>query len=291
MNKEKTNNNNKAKDTLNKEGKKLPLSSDIVFKRVFSKEENRGLLKSILEAILKIEINKIEIKNPEIPRELKDSKAGVLDIKAEINENTIIDVEMQVSNMNTFIDRNEFYLVTTAANEAKKGEDYYKLKKTITIALLCENIIERNSYFHTAHMKFEPYEKETYINMGYEKEQEKVTDKLEMIFVEIPKFIARNPRSESLLNQWLWLIAGREEKIKMAKEKHEEIEKAMEVIDEMSMDPKEWELYESRRRAQILYNWDMSAAREEGKEERRKEKTNRNSQKIINFGCRNRKNC
>ncbi len=218
MNKEKTNNSNKAKDTLNKEVKKLPLSSDIVFKRVFSKEENRGLLKSILEAI----------------------------------------------------DRNEFYLVTTAANEAKKGEDYYKLKKTITIALLCENIIERNSYFHTAHMKFEPYEKETYINMGYEKEQEKVTDKLEMIFVEIPKFIARNPRSESLLNQWLWLIAGREEKIKMAKEKHEEIEKAIEVIDEMSMDPKEWELYESRRRAQILYNWDMSAAKEEGIKERRK---------------------
>ena len=87
---------------------------------------------------------------------------------------------------------------------------------------------------------------------------------------QIPKFIAKNPRSESLLNQWLWLIAGREEKIKMAKEKHEEIEKAMEVIDEMSMDPKEWELYESRRRAQILYNWDMSAAREEGKEERNK---------------------
>ncbi len=254
----------------NGERRKLPLSSDIVFKRVFSKEENKGLLKSILEAILKIEIKQIEIKNPEIPRELKDSKAGVLDIKAEINENTIIDIEMQVANMRTFMNRNEFYLVTTAANEAKKGEDYFKLKKTITIALLCENIIERNSYFHTAHMKFEPYDEETYINMGYEKEQDIVTNKLEMIFIEIPKFIAKKPDSESLLNQWLWLIAGREEKIKMAKEKHKEIEKAMEVIDEMSMDPKEWELYESRRRAEILYNWEISAAREEGKEERKR---------------------
>ena len=56
----------------------------------------------------------------------------------------------------------------------------------------------------------------------------------------------------------------------MAKEKHKEIEKAIEVIDEMSMDPKEWELYESRRRAEILYNWEMSAAREEGKEERKR---------------------
>ncbi len=261
---------NKTKGAQNGERRKLPLSSDIVFKRVFSKEENKGLLKSILEAILKIEIKQIEIKNPEIPRELKDSKAGVLDIKAEINENTIIDIEMQVANMRTFMNRNEFYLVTTAANEVKKGEDYFKLKKTITIALLCENIIERNSYFHTAHMKFEPYDEETYINMGYEKEQDIVTNKLEMIFIEIPKFIAKKPNSESLLNQWLWLIAGEEEKIKMAKEKHKEIEKAMEVIDEMSMDPKEWELYESRRRAEIFYNWDMSAAKEEGKEERNK---------------------
>ena len=265
----KLNKNEKIKEEEKQgtEKRKLPLSSDIVFKRVFSKEENKDLLKSILEAILKIKINKIEIKNPEIPREMKDSKAGVLDIKAEINENTVIEVEMQVSNMNTFMNRNEFYLVSTAANEMKIGNKYINVKKTITIALLCKNIIKRNSYFHTAHMKFEPYKKDTYINMGYKKEQDIATDKLEMIFIEIPKFIAKNPQEESLLNQWLWLIAGEEEKIKMAKEKHQEIEKAMEVIDEMSMDPKEWEIYESRRRAEIFYNWDMTAARQEGRKE------------------------
>ena len=269
MNKnEKETKQNQKQVKLQEERKKLPLSSDIVFKRVFSKEENKDLLKSILEAILKIKINKIEIKNPEIPREIKDSKAGVLDIKAEINENAVIDIEIQVSNMSTFMNRNEFYLVSTAANEIKSGNKYVNVKKTITIALLCENVIERNSFFHTAHMKFEPYEKENYIDMGYKKEQEIATDKLEMVFLEIPKFKAMNPECESLLNQWLWLIAGEEEKIKMAKDKHKEIEKAMEIIDEMSMDPKEWEIYESRRRAEILYDWDMAAARQEGVEER-----------------------
>ena len=36
--------------------KKLPLTSDIVFKRVFSKEGNEDILKALLEAILEISI-------------------------------------------------------------------------------------------------------------------------------------------------------------------------------------------------------------------------------------------
>ena len=39
--------------------KRLPLTSDIVFKRVFSKEGNEDILKSLLEAILEIPIQKI----------------------------------------------------------------------------------------------------------------------------------------------------------------------------------------------------------------------------------------
>ena len=48
----------------------LPLSNDYVFKRVFGKDGNENILKSLLEAILKIKIKSIEIKNPEIPKEI-----------------------------------------------------------------------------------------------------------------------------------------------------------------------------------------------------------------------------
>ena len=44
--------------------KKLPLTSDIVFKRVFSREGNEEILKALLEAILNIKIAKVEVKNP-----------------------------------------------------------------------------------------------------------------------------------------------------------------------------------------------------------------------------------
>ena len=38
----------------------------------------------------------------------------------------------------------------------------------------------------------------------------------------------------------------------------------MDIIDEMSMDPKEWELYESRRRAIMDYNTGIAEAKAEG---------------------------
>ena len=63
----------------------LPLSSDYVFKRIFGKGGNERILKSLLEAILKINIQQIEVKNPEIPNETISEKLSVLDIKAEIN--------------------------------------------------------------------------------------------------------------------------------------------------------------------------------------------------------------
>ena len=51
----------------------------------------------------------------------------------------------------------------------------------------------------------------------------------------------------------------------MAKKENKEIKKAIDIIDEMSMDEKEWELYMSRKFAIMDYNTGMRNAREEGK--------------------------
>ena len=78
----------------------------------------------------------------------------------------------------------------------------------------------------------------------------------------------------------MWLLAGREEKLAMAKKENKELEKAMDIIDEMSMDEKEWELYESRRLAIMDYNTGMIKAREEG-EEKGREKGEKKSKSEI----------
>ena len=80
---------NKKQWAQNEQRKKLPLSSDIVFKKVFAKEENKDLLKSLLEAILDVKIENLEVQNPEIPKDVAYNKSIVLDIKAKINDDII----------------------------------------------------------------------------------------------------------------------------------------------------------------------------------------------------------
>ena len=106
--------------------------------------------------------------------------------------------------------------------------------------------------------------KESYVDMGYSKEEELATDRLEMITIELKKFKKKNPDANNVLNQWLWLILGEEGKIEMASKNNKELKKAVEIIDEMSMDPKEWELYRSRQMAIMNYNIGMENAKKEG---------------------------
>ena len=252
-------------------GKKLPLTSDIVFKRVFSREGNEEILKALLEAILNIKIEKVEVKNPELPRNLYDSKAGVLDIKVEIDKNTICDVELQIQNENNIDKRSAFYMAKLLSDEIRKGEDYIQVKKTIVISILNFDFYKRNSYHHIAHMRFDETKPEDYVDLGYLEEDEIATKEFEMHFIELPKFIKKNPKIKTKIEMWLWFIIGGEEKVKMAKEENEEIKKAIDIIDEMSMDPAEWEMYESRRLAIMDYNTGIHQAKLDGIEEGKKE--------------------
>ena len=58
----------------------------------------------------------------------------------------------------------------------------------------------------------------------------------------------------------------------------------MDIIDEMSMEPKEWELYESRRLAIMDYNTGMHQSREDGKEEGKKESKIEIAKNMLNEG-------
>ncbi len=50
----------------------------------------------------------------------------------------------------------------------------------------------------------------------------------------------------------------------MASKENKEIKKALEILDEMSMDEKEWEEYQSRFMAELDYNSGIATARADG---------------------------
>lgn len=256
----------------NKPIKKLPLTSDIVFKRVFSKEGNEDILKSLLEAIIEKKINKVIVKNPELPRNLYDSKSCILDVKAELDDNILCNIEMQMTKQHFSGRRTMFYTARITAEDAlKKGEDYRQVKNIIVINLLNFEYYLRNCYHNIAHMKFEEPKENKKVDMGYKTQEDIAIHNLEMHFIEIPKFIKKNSKANTDLEKWLWLLAGKEEKIEMEKEENESIKKAIEIIEQMSLDNEEWRLYRSREMAIMDYNVGMSVSKEEGLKEGIKE--------------------
>ena len=224
---------------------RLPLTNDYIFKRIFAHEGNEDILKDLLEAILNIQIQSINVQNPELLKNNKEEKRGILDIKVELNNNTIIDVEMQVKNQNNIDSRSTTYLSKLVANQLHIADQYERLKKSIVICILNFNYYKRNSYHNIARMKFEETTKKAQVDMGYIEEDKIASEYLEMHFIELPKFIKKNPEASTKLEQWLWLLSGKEEKIKMAEKENKEIKKAVKILDEISMDPKERERYES----------------------------------------------
>ena len=253
----------------------LPLSNDYVFKRIFGKGGNEKILKSLLEAILKINIQKIELKNPEIPKETINEKLSILDIKAEINDNTMIDIELQVGNTVAIERRLVVYNAKMIAGEIKVSEKYQKAKDTIVICIINDNVVKRNAYLSLAMLKYEKTEEIRYVNIGYEKEEEYLTDMVKYYIIELPKFKKKKPKVADLLEKWLYVIGGDQKMMEEYKKENEEIKEAIEQLKEMSADEYERELYEIRERSRLTYNTEMNEARRkglaEGKVEEKKE--------------------
>ena len=135
---------------------KLKLTNDFIFKKVFGKKGNESILKDLLEAILKIKIKKIELQaEVELERELIDDKTGVLDIEATIDDNTIIDIEMQMRNQYNMKERSLFYWAGLYYTGLKKKEEYKENKRAITINIVNFDMFKEGPYHEKIELRRE----------------------------------------------------------------------------------------------------------------------------------------
>ena len=149
---------------------------DFVFKNIFGSPKHPRILISFLNAILK-PINKItsvEIKGTDLEKQFIDDKYSRLDIKAETNNNEIINIEIQLKNEYNMIKRSLYYLSKMYEEQLGEGEDYSKLNRTVCINILNFKYLKTEK-FHTGYRL-----KELETN-------EELTDVIEMHFIEIPK--------------------------------------------------------------------------------------------------------
>lgn len=90
----------------------LPLTSDIVFKQVFGQEESKPILRVFLNDVLGLDIQSAEqitLLNPIIDPKYIDDKMCILDIRVQLANRSLIDIEIQVLNRHNMEQRALYY--------------------------------------------------------------------------------------------------------------------------------------------------------------------------------------
>ena len=224
---------------------RLPLTDDYIFKRVFAFEGNESVLKDLLEAILRKDIKTVTIKNPEIIPYEREDKRGLLDIKAETDDGTILDIEMQMEDKKNAEERGTLYAGNMITGQLQVGDDYKKLKKSIVIFITNYNFLKRNSYHSVGRMKFEDTLEEEYVDMGYSEEEQIASKYIEFHYIELPKYKKKNSSKFTKLDQWMCVLTDRKGEMMLAEKENKEIKKAMNTLDYISADPRERERHNS----------------------------------------------
>lgn len=244
---------------MNKEVQ-LKVTNDYIFKKIFAKKGNESLLKDLLNSILQIKINSIEVlADTNLERQLESNKMGILDIKAKVDEDTIIDIEIQIINRYNMIERTLFYWSGLYYNVLQKGEDYKEIKKVIAINILDYNEFEEGPYHEIAKLRREYLYKI-------------LTDKIEIHFIQIPKFKKQRKDMKTKLDMWMDFISQIDEKeVKNAMSKNKEIKKAQEEYEYLTGDEEERRIAFLREKAirdeNSIFDAGKDIGRKEGKEE------------------------
>ncbi|ONI45999.1 hypothetical protein AN641_02645 [Candidatus Epulonipiscioides gigas] len=248
--------------------RKLNPRNDFIFKKIFGEPGRERELMAFLNAILHNTLSApitsiLIIEHKELSQQLFDDKLGIIDIRATLEDATIINIEVQLINQYNMEKRTLFYWSKLYSSSIKKGENYKLLPRVITINILDFNFLGTKSYHSTFHL-WEDTEKDY-----------KLTDILELHFIEYPKFKNQVGENYKQLSKTRWL-KGLEQNIDQTTlEELINLEPAMEYVqktlDYIGSDPEMISLYEAREKARLDNINMIDSAIEEGKIEGIKE--------------------
>ncbi|MDE7267074.1 MAG: Rpn family recombination-promoting nuclease/putative transposase [Lachnospiraceae bacterium] len=126
--------------------KVISLKYDFCIKEIMENEIVRKHFIGDVLGIPLVDIKSVRMMNPFLWKRYKKQKQGILDIQLELNDDTKINIEIQLKQMLNWKKRTVFYLAKMLTADLRRGEDYEKAKKCVAISILDYNIDERKAY-------------------------------------------------------------------------------------------------------------------------------------------------
>ncbi|WP_445246555.1 Rpn family recombination-promoting nuclease/putative transposase [Microcoleus sp. OTE_8_concoct_300] len=241
--------------------------TDYAFKKIFGSSESKDILISFLNAMIydgNPTIADLEIINPNLPPRVEGLKDTYLDVKAKLVDGTLVIIEMQVLNVESFGKRVLYNAAKTYAFQLQKGEGYRMLKPVIALTLTdfemfpnSERLISRFVY------------KEASTNLIY------TDNNIELVFVELPKFTKEVDQLETLADKWIYFMkyARTITDVPPVMDSVPEIHQAFDIANQVNLSPEELEDIE--RREMFIYDQQgaiLQAVQEARQEARQAEK-------------------
>ena len=194
---------------------------EFAFREVFGVVAVRKQFISDVTGIPLETIHSVRIVSPILRKRTRKQKLGILDLALTLNDDTRIDIEVQMRRQQFWIKRNLFYLSHLYVDELWAGEDYDKLKKSITISILDFKLLSGQKYHSVYTLR--------------DRDGKELTDLLEVHIIELGKELTE----ESPVDGWIRLFnAETKEELAMVKKlnRNAGIAKAVEVLEKLGIE-------------------------------------------------------
>ena len=241
----------------------LDVKTDFAFKKVFGSEDSKDILINFLNSVIIFEnnskIQSLTIVDPYNIPMLKGMKDTYVDVKAELENNSHVIIEMQVLNHEGFEKRILYNAAKKYSAQLKKGENYHLLNPVIALTITDFDLFPEQKDL-ISHYKL--LEKKHLIEYS---------DDIELIFIELPKFTKTEEELSSIQDKWLYFIKNAGSLNYVPKHLSKEIEKAYQIANEANFSEEELDLQHRKKDWIYIQKSSIELASKTGREEGRVE--------------------
>ena len=247
--------------------------NDYLFKFVFGREERKRITLSFLNAVLGREgvdeLQDITFIDRDIEPQFAEDKLSRLDLYGVASDGSRINIEVQLVNLQ-HMEKRTLYYWARMYQSIRRGDSYQKLDRAITINLLNFTMLPQQKP-HTIYGLYD-------IQSGH-----RLTDDLEIHFIEIPKFQVKSIKELKRLERWMAYFSNKlsEEEMEELAMSETAIREAMQAEHVFMQDEIERWQYEQREKAVRDYISGLDASWQEGMERGMEQATVKNLQNLM----------
>ena len=175
--------------------------TDVGFKRIFGQEFSKPLLLDFLNSLLEGEkhIVNLTFLDKEQPALYYEDRSLIYDIYCETDEGEHIIVEMQNKSQPYFKSRSIYYISESIARQGERGSSWnYAIDSVYLIAFLNFIPLDFKQQFRTD------------VVLAEKNTVDQFSDKLRMIYLQLPLFKKEADECENQVERWIYLLKNME---------------------------------------------------------------------------------